>query len=43
MIDSDKIVDDILALFYPIMVSLGVKTMKTTSTQEHLTNIIDFD
>lgn len=41
LVDTEKVVSDTLSLFYPIMESLGLKVLKTTSTSTHLSNMVD--
>ena len=41
LVDCDKIINDTLSLFYPIMESLGLKVLKTTSTTNYLSNMVD--
>lgn len=41
IIDADKIVNDGLKLFNPVLDTLGIRIMKTSSTNEHYTNIIN--
>lgn len=40
LIDTDKIINDTLTLFYPVMESLGMNIVKTTSVVSHMTNVI---
>lgn len=41
IIDTEKVVSDILSLFYPIMESLGIHILKTSASSQHLTNVVD--
>lgn len=40
LIDTDKIVNDTLGLFYPILDTLGLNLLKTNSSTQHLSNMI---
>jgi len=40
LIDSDKIINDTITLFHPVMESLGMNILKTTSTVSHMSNVI---
>lgn len=41
LVDTEKVASDILSLFYPIMETLGLKILKTTSTTNYLSNMVD--
>ena len=41
LIDTEKVVSDILSLFYHIMTSLGVNILKTNASSTHLTNVVN--
>lgn len=41
LVDCNKIVNDTLSLFYPIMESLGLKVLKTNATTNYLSNMVD--
>lgn len=40
LIDFSKIIDDALALYLPVLNSIGLKNLPTTSTTTHMSNII---
>jgi hypothetical protein len=41
IVNTDKVINDMLSLFYPILKSLGLKMLTTTKNSEHLSNIIN--
>lgn len=40
LVDTEKVVNDTLGLFYPILESLGMKMLKTNASTQHLSNIV---
>jgi hypothetical protein len=41
IVNTDKVVLDILKLFHPILQSMGLKILKTNASTEYMTNIVD--
>ena len=41
IVNTDKVINDTLSLFYPILKSLGLKMLTTTKNSEHLSNIVN--